>query len=243
MTAHPGEPRSAPQPTDPELVGAVRSGDSDAYATLYTRHVDAARRLALALTRHPADADDLVAESFARLLGVLRGGGGPSAAFRAYLFTTVRNLWYDRTRRDRRLDLTDDLTGHDPGVPFVDTAVARFERTLVAQAFAQLPERWQAVLWHTEVEGERPATVATVLDLTPNGVSTLAYRARERLRQNYLRAGRSAGTPRPSPLPSGRSLGEPVAGGGVHVAGDPPDLPVPGAGGAGRFEHQHRPSR
>ncbi|MGH3682073.1 MAG: sigma-70 family RNA polymerase sigma factor, partial [Natronosporangium sp.] len=189
MTPAPAQPPSteAPQLSDPALIDAVRAGDPDAFATLYTRHVTAARRLALALTRHQSDADDLVAEGFAKLLSILRAGGGPNVAFRAYLLTTVRNLFYDRIRRDRQVNLTDDLSNHDAGVPFEDTVVAGLERALVARAFARLPERWQTVLWHTEVEGESPAAIAPILDLTPNGVSALAYRARERLRQNYLR--------------------------------------------------------
>jgi hypothetical protein len=31
---------------------------------------------------------------------------------------------------------------------------------MIARAFAPLPERWRAVLWHTEIEGARPADVA-----------------------------------------------------------------------------------
>jgi len=42
------------------------------------------------------------------------------------------------------------------------------------------------VLWHTEIEGARPADVAPLLGLTANGVAALAYRAREGLRQAYL---------------------------------------------------------
>ncbi len=42
------------------------------------------------------------------------------------------------------------------------------------------------MLWHTEVEGEKPAAIAPLLGLTANGVSALAYRAREGLRQAYL---------------------------------------------------------
>ncbi len=61
-----------------------------------------------------------------------------------------------------------------------------FESGAAAKAFASLPERWQAVLWHTEVEGEKPAAIAPLLGLTANGVSALAYRAREGLRQAYL---------------------------------------------------------
>ncbi len=173
-------------PSDAELITAVRGGDAAAFGQLYARHVDAARRLARTLVRGTSDVDDLVAETFAKLLGKLKDGGGPDTAFRAYLLTSLRNAFYDRTRRDRREEITDDLTRHDAGVPFVDTAVEGLERSLAARAFARLPERWQVVLWHTEVEGDSPAEVAPLLGLTPNGVSALAYRARERLRQAYL---------------------------------------------------------
>lgn len=173
-------------PSDAELITAVRGGDSGAYEQLYRRHLDAAKRLARTLVNNPTDVDDLVAETFAKLLSTLRDGRGPDAAFRPYLLTSLRNVFYDRTRRDKRLEVTDDLSKHDPGVPFVDSAVEGLERSLAARAFARLPERWQTVLWHTEVEGDSPAKIAPLLGLTPNGVSALAYRARERLRQAYL---------------------------------------------------------
>ena len=44
--------------------------------------------------------------------------------------------------------------------------MAQLESGLAARAFARLPERWQTVLWHTEVEQECPADVAPVLGLT-----------------------------------------------------------------------------
>lgn len=170
--------------SDADLIASVRAGDSRAFDVLYRRHVDSARRMARALARDAADVDDLVAEAFARLLAVMSSGGGPDAAFRPYLLTTIRNLFYERVRQERRVQVTDDPSP-DP-VPFVDTALQRQELAFVAQAFAKLPERWQAVLWHTEVERERPATVAPLLGLSPNGVAALAYRAREGLRQQYL---------------------------------------------------------
>lgn len=172
--------------SDADLITATRSGDSAAFGQLYARHVLAARRLARTLANSNADADDLVAEVFAKMLDKLKSGGGPDAAFRTYLLTSVRNTFYDRLRRNQKITVTDDVAKHDPGIPFVDTAVEGLERSLAARAFAKLPERWQVVLWHTEVEGESAAEVAPLLGLTPNGVSALAYRARERLRQAYL---------------------------------------------------------
>ncbi|MDF2978295.1 MAG: hypothetical protein K0S40_3023 [Actinomycetospora sp.] len=196
------DPRS-----DAELIARLRGRGADqdstaAFATLYARHHDAARALARQLARSPADADDLVAGAFTRMLEVLRAGRGPTEAFRAYLLTSVRHLAYDRTRAERRLDLTDDLAGvhgADPEVtvvPFTDTALAGLERTLAAQAFATLPERWQAVLWHLEVEGDSPADIAPLFGLTPNAVSALGYRAREGLRQAYLQEHLAAGSGR-----------------------------------------------
>ncbi|MFC5175502.1 sigma-70 family RNA polymerase sigma factor [Nocardioides taihuensis] len=170
---------------DAELISAVRDGDLDAYGELFGRHVDAARRLARQLVP-PADADDLVSEAFTKVLVVLQRGGGPDLAFRAYLLTAVRRLHVDRIRATSRLHTTDDMEAFDPGVPFRDTAVEGFDNAAAARAFASLPERWQMVLWHTEVEGQKPGDIAPLLGLSANSVAALAYRAREGLRQAFL---------------------------------------------------------
>ena len=172
-------------PGDAELISAVRGGDSDAYGELFARHVDAARRLARQLAGH-ADADDLVSDAFTKVLTVLQRGGGPDLAFRAYLLTAVRRLHVDRIRAGSRLRPVDDLTPFDPGLPFQDTAVEGFDNAAAARAFASLPERWQMVLWHTEVEQQKPADIAPLLGMSANSVSALAYRAREGLRQAFL---------------------------------------------------------
>ena len=172
-------------PSDAELISRVRGGDVAAYGELFSRHKDAATRLSKQLIRGP-DADDLVSEAFAKVLTVLQGGGGPDVAFRAYLLTAVRRLHVDKIRAGQRLQTTDDMTPFDPGVPFKDTAVAGFESGAAAKAFASLPERWQLVLWHLEVEGQKPADIAPLLGMSANSVSALAYRAREGLRQAFL---------------------------------------------------------
>ena len=171
---------------DTDLLAAVRAGDTAAYGTLYERHRAATRQLAYALARDPADADDLVAETFAKVLASLRAGRGPLVSFRAYLNTTLRHVCYHRARRDRRLEFTDDLTRYDEGEPFLDATLDRMERTYAARAFHQLPDRWRDVLWMTEIEGAGPAEIAPRLGLTPNAVAVLAHRAREGLRRLYL---------------------------------------------------------
>src|ERR1041384_5419708 len=94
--------------TDTELLAAVRAGDADAYGRLYERHSDAARQLAAALARDHSEADDLVAETFAKVFATLRAGRGPLVAFRAYLNTTMRHVCYHPARRDSPPEVTHD---------------------------------------------------------------------------------------------------------------------------------------
>jgi RNA polymerase sigma factor (sigma-70 family) len=174
-------------PSDAELISATRAGDDEAYAELYRRHGGAAEAAARSLTRSKNDADDLVAEAFTRLLQTIRNGGGPQVAFRPYLLTAVRNVFYDRTRKDKRLDVTADVP-EEVDLSALRSAASDEDRAMIAAAFASLPERWQMVLWHTEVEGRSPAEVAPLIGLAPNATAALAYRAREGLRQAFLQA-------------------------------------------------------
>jgi len=175
---------------DAALLAAVRAGDSAAMGTLYERHAGAALRVARQYVDSSSDADDVVADSFAAVLGALQRGNGPQEAFRAYLFTVVRRVAAVRRDQGRRVQPTDDVATLEAGTALAPTAaepaLEGFERGVVAQAFHSLPERWQAVLWHTEVEGKQPAEVAPLLGLSANGAAALAYRAREGLRQAYL---------------------------------------------------------
>jgi hypothetical protein len=146
------------------------------------------------------------------VLAQLKRGKGPDSAFRPYLLTTVRRVAYDRFRAEGRLVVSGEMEAFDPGVPFADPAVADLERTMISRAYASLPERWRTVLWHTEIEGARPAEVAALLGLTANGVAALAYRAREGLRQAYLQMHLS-GVARGECRPTAARLGAYVRGG------------------------------
>ncbi len=172
--------------SDAELIVGARRGDPDAYGELYRRHVGSALAAARALSRSRSDADDITSEAFARVLRALQSGGGPEVSFRPYLVTVIRNVFYDRVRRNRE-EPTEDMSD-EVNVALLDAADRQDDGAFAAAAFATLPERWQLVLWHTEVEGHSASEVATILGIAPNAVSALAYRAREGLRQAYLQA-------------------------------------------------------
>ncbi|NNN37244.1 sigma-70 family RNA polymerase sigma factor [Streptomyces sp. S3(2020)] len=193
-------------PGDADLIGRMRSGDDTAYEELYRRHADAVRRYARTCCRDAHTADDLTAEVFARMLQAVRGGSGPEYAVRAYLLTTVRRVAANWTKSAKREQLVDDFavfaaqSARVTEVSDDDTldlgadvrAMHEAEQSMAMQAFRSLPERWQAVLWHTEVEDESPSDVATLFGLDANGTRVLASRAREGLKQAYLQAHVSA---------------------------------------------------
>ncbi|MFB7335020.1 sigma-70 family RNA polymerase sigma factor [Streptomyces adustus] len=189
-------------PADSELIDRMRAGDDSAYEELYRRHAGAVRRYARTCCRDAHTADDLTAEVFARMLQAVRGGSGPEYAVRAYLLTSVRRVAANWTRSAKREQLVDDFAvfaagaTHPSDLSDDDTlelgadvrALHEAEQSMAMQAFRSLPERWQAVLWHTEVENESPSQVATLFGLDANGTRVLASRAREGLKQAYLQA-------------------------------------------------------
>jgi RNA polymerase sigma factor (sigma-70 family) len=177
---------SKPTTSDAELIERARSGDTRAFGELWRRHYRSAARVARQFTSS-IDADDLVSEAYARIYQRVLAGGGPTGAFRPYLYTTIRNLAssWGAAARDIQVDMIDDF--EDERIP-ADPAAWALDRTLTARAFRSLPERWQTVLWYTEVEGMDPHEVAPLMGMTANGVAALSYRAREGLRKAWLQA-------------------------------------------------------
>ncbi|MEU4356313.1 sigma-70 family RNA polymerase sigma factor [Streptomyces virginiae] len=196
-------------PSDGDLIARMRGGDDGAYEELFRRHADSVRRYARSCCRDGHTADDLTAEVFARTLQAVRGGAGPDQSVRAYLLTTVRRVAAAWTKTARREHLVEDfavfaeqaaartesgtgmsgLSGDDTLELGADVRAMRVaEQSLAMQAFRSLPERWQAVLWHTTVEEASPSAIAPLFGLSANATAVLASRAREGLKQAYLQA-------------------------------------------------------
>ncbi|MFD7752109.1 sigma-70 family RNA polymerase sigma factor [Streptomyces sp. NPDC059757] len=188
--------------SDAQLILQMRDGDDLAYEELFRRHSGSVRRYARSCCRDAHTADDLTAEVFARTLQAVRGGKGPEEAVRAYLMTAVRHIAAAWTKTAKREQLVDDFAvfaAQAAGfseVSDADTldlgadvlAMHEAEQSMAMKAFRSLPERWQAVLWHTTVEEESPSEIAPLFGLTANATAVLASRAREGLKQAYLQA-------------------------------------------------------
>jgi DNA-directed RNA polymerase specialized sigma24 family protein len=167
---------------DAELISRVRSGDLKAHAELMARHAAAARTYARGHARTRADAAELVTEASGLALATLQQGAGPDVAFRLFLFDCVDRAAAPTSRRRR----PSSRHRRRPVAPTPASGGARSD--LLARAFASLPERWQAALWHADVERESVVTVARHLGVDENAVAALDYRAREALGREYVRA-------------------------------------------------------
>lgn len=177
----------APEGGDRALLDRLRAGEDVAFGELFTRHSAAVFRLALGLTTDRAEAEDLTAEAFFRVLQAIRRGAGPVDNVRGYLLIVARRVAWEWSMRRRDVPVSDEeLTHRAPSDP--DTSGQFTERNLIRRAFTSLPERWRKVLWKMEVEGERPAAVAMNFGLSPNATAALARRARQGLRAAYLQA-------------------------------------------------------
>ncbi|MBE1877916.1 sigma-70 family RNA polymerase sigma factor [Myceligenerans pegani] len=180
--------------SDETLLADLRAGRDHAFAELYVRHRRAAVGVARRVVGKSHAVDDVVAESFTSFLSVVRDGGGPSGNVRSYLLTTVRNTAIRfRHAQERAVPAEAEIVDgphHD-----ADGLVAADDVQRIRQAFAALPPRWRRVLWYVDVHDLPPAQAGPLLGVSPNATSSLARRARERLRREYLQAHRGRVAP------------------------------------------------
>jgi RNA polymerase sigma-70 factor, ECF subfamily len=153
-------------------------------------HLDALHRVAWRLTRHAADADDLVQETYLR---AIRGAERftPGTNLRAWLFRVLRNAFLDRYRRERSNRAAPEDEAEAAGAAESrdgwlrgDAELERL-RAVVAEeieaALRQLPEEARTVVL-LDVEGLGEAEIAQVMDCAPGTVKSRLHRARSRLR-------------------------------------------------------------
>jgi RNA polymerase sigma-70 factor (ECF subfamily) len=148
-------------------------------------HLDALYGFALYLSRKPADAEDLVQETYLRAFRFAHRFQ-PGTHLRAWLFQILRNTFLTFYRRDARelavLD-KDAVDGHDEAwdaeVPVVSTATA----VDLERAIAALPEEFRSVLLLADLEGFTLGDIAEIMDTPVGTVKSRLFRARRLVRR------------------------------------------------------------
>lgn len=148
-------------------------GSSEAAQALFDAHGAAIHRFAAVLVRHPQDAEDVVQETFLKLLRHLEAGGDASN-LRGWLFTVAAHAARDRQRW--RLRWTAWLPSHDAAVP---PAVLPDEDGRVARARATLSTLAprDRLLLALRAQGLSYRDIASAARIKPASVGRLLARA------------------------------------------------------------------
>jgi RNA polymerase sigma-70 factor (ECF subfamily) len=147
---------------------------------LYERYAAAVHRLALYLSGEAAEADDLTAETFVRAWTA--PGGIRERTVKAYLFTILRNLHVERSRRRAR-DVPLEPDAHAVAPAFEREIENRSELAWLAGALGRLPGLDRAALLMRVRDGRPYEEIAQELGLSPAAVRVRVHRARMRLAQ------------------------------------------------------------
>lgn len=141
-------------------------------------------RVAVAITRDHAEAEDLVQDSLVRAYQALDRFDGANP--RAWLLTIVRNTHINRNRR-RRPELLHDPDGIDqqaktaPGAD-IEALAAIFD-TRVEAALRELPADQQAVIELVDVAGLSYQQAADALGVPAGTVMSRLHRGRKRIKK------------------------------------------------------------
>lgn len=144
------------------------------------QHVDRLYRAAWALCGSPHDAEDLVQETFARVLARPRLLHGQDEL--AYLMRALRNTFLTQRRTASRrpqssLSTLEDIEPPDPRL--MGRPEAALEAREVFGVIAQLPENYRLALVAVDVLGLSYREAAGALDTREATIATRVFRGRE----------------------------------------------------------------
>ncbi len=188
----------ASEPSDHELMLAVRAGKIARLGDLFERHHGALFGFFLRLTQQRALSEDLVQWVFYRILKY-RHTYRDEGKFSAWIYHLARKVAADHYRKralptvdSENGDFADLLTDQSPGPS--ENAAYNDDVALMQQAMAQLPLDQREILVLHRFQNLQHAEIAQLLDCKEGAVKVRAHRALVALRDLYfkLRRGRLA---------------------------------------------------
>jgi RNA polymerase sigma-70 factor (ECF subfamily) len=177
------------------LVEAARSGDREAFRTLFERYHRRAYALAFGVVRHQDDALDVVQDAFIKAHKHLDKFEGTSS-FYTWLYRIVMNLAIDHLRKHRRVSpveldeqqvppaggddtLLPKLLGGNPGRALLDKEI----RARIDAALGELSDNHRAVLIMRELEGLSYEEMARAMDCSKGTIMSRLFHARKNMQR------------------------------------------------------------
>jgi len=188
-----------PIESDSSLMARVQRDDAGAFAELYARHAMRAMRIAHAICRDPAAAEDAVQEGF---MAIWRSRGryrAEAGSFQAWAMRMVQNRAIDslrnasaRLRREQLEAINAARFGHlAPSTH--EEAISRWEGRALRASLSRLPAAQAQVIVLAYFGGLTQAEIAVELGLPEGTVKGRMRLGLQKLRREMRRAGLAAG--------------------------------------------------
>lgn len=183
-------PGKSPAPDeDREAVAAVLAGRAERFEDLVVKYGPSLYNFGVRMCGHPADAQDLVQDTFLNIYKHLRSFRF-EARFKNWMFRIAARVCLRQKRRagpEPTLSLDQFLpqNGEDPPTEVPNWAAQPLDEVLdkemsaqVQQAILDLPKKYRLVLVLRDIEGFSTEETAKILALTAANVKVRLHRAR-----------------------------------------------------------------
>ena len=159
--------------------------DEPAFQSFHSETARALRAYVARVSGDRSQVDDVVQESYLRLLRMPAAPDDPQQ-LRRLLFRIASNLMTDEWRRRRRARTAADANALEPKGSSPDLAL----RLDMIRVFQQLAPQQRQMMWLAYVEGADHREIAAALGLREGSVRVLLHRARRRLASLLQAVGR-----------------------------------------------------
>jgi RNA polymerase sigma-70 factor, ECF subfamily len=181
--------------------------DQAKFADVAMEYMPSLYTAALRMTRNPADAEDLVQETYLKAYRAF-GGFTEGTNLKAWLYRILTNTYINtyraKKRRPEESDIDDlenfylyrrlgGLEGATAGRSAEDEVLDHFTETEVKEAIEALPEQFRMAVLLGDVEGFSYKEIAEILDVPIGTVMSRLHRGRRALQKRLYEFGRQRG--------------------------------------------------
>jgi len=172
--------------SDETLIGEIRSGNKHAYETIVRRYNERLYRIGLSIVKNDKEAEEVMQNSYVKAyqqLGQFKG----RSRFSTWLTRIMINECFAHLKHMKRsVSYKDDGDTIHPGLVDTqtpETQLAQLEvKTILENAIAGLPQKYQTVFVMRELEEMSVAETASSLQITEENVKVRLHRAKELLK-------------------------------------------------------------
>ena len=177
------------QKNDEELMLDVQKGNMESFETLYDRYHQRLFHFILRFVRERALAEDVLQETFIRLLKG-RKKYRKGSRFSTYLFTIGRNLCLDALKTWERRHILESREDHimratDPSKSPSRMLEEAEMMGMLENEIRKLPEDQKEVLLFSKYSGLSFKEISRIVESTPAAVKQKVYRAMLTLKQKF----------------------------------------------------------